>query len=375
MLFQRSQMDIRTNLAIAVAPALLLLWLFKKWDEKRPEPPGAVRNVVIFGAITCIPAAAIELGMQAALGADVINAQGKFLEAFLVAAFTEEAVKLAVVLIYLWRKPHFDEVMDGILYTAAASLGFALLENILYSATNPATGLVRAFTAVPLHATCSGIMGYFVGRGKLSKGSAAPWIIGGFAAAVFIHGLYDWIVFSGAGFGFFEPEPLLALLVVVGLVAVCAVILRQLVKHALSMDDAVLGPEARPLATAQPAASAAPFAQYPGYPPVAPAYPQPGYVSQPGYAPYGAAQPAYPQPGYVSQPGPYPQAPPTQAYPQPPQYAQQYPQQPQYPYAQPQQPQYTQPQASPGYPQPPQAPPGTPPANRGPHEGGQGGWG
>ncbi len=335
-------MDIRANLAIAVAPALLLLWLFKKWDEKRPEPPGAVRNVVILGAVTCFPAAGIELAMSAALGKEIVEMQGQFVNAFLIAAFTEELVKLGVVLLFLWRKPHFDEVMDGILYTAAASLGFALLENVLYSAGNPLTGMVRAFTAVPLHATCSGIMGYFVGRGKMSKGAAFPWVLGGFFAAVFIHGFYDWIVFSGAGFGFFDPQPLLALLGVVVLVGICALILRAMVKHALSMDDALLGPASRPLPGQAPVAW--------GAPPVA--YPQPGYVSQPGYPQYpqqgypqqgypqqgypqqGYPQQGYPQPGYVSQPG-YP--------------PQQQGQAPQYPPTQPAAPQ----QPYPGYPPPP----------------------
>jgi RsiW-degrading membrane proteinase PrsW (M82 family) len=333
-------MDIRANLAIAVAPALLLLWLFKKWDEKRPEPPGAVRNVVILGAVICIPAAAIEIGMTMLIGKDVVEAQGQLLNAFLIAATTEEALKLAIVLIFLWRKPHFDEVMDGILYTAAASLGFALLENILYSAGNPLTGMIRAFTAVPLHATCSGIMGYFVGRGKMSKGTAIPWVIGGLFIAIFIHGLYDWIAMSGGGFGEFEPNLLITFGGILAIVAVCAVILRLMVKHALAMDDALLGPASRPL---QPATQQA-------WPAAPQAYPQPGYVSQPGYPPN-----VYPQPGYVSQPG----YPPPQQYPQ-----QQYPQygQPQYPPTQP------------AYPQPPQYP-GAPPPPGGWNNNGQGGQG
>ncbi|MGZ3474819.1 MAG: PrsW family glutamic-type intramembrane protease, partial [Polyangiales bacterium] len=93
---------LRFNIALAIAPALLLLWLFKKWDEKRPEPPGAVRNIVIFGMITCIPAAGIELAETELLGS-LLKEQGQFLNAFLCAATTEEAVKLAVVLIFLWR--------------------------------------------------------------------------------------------------------------------------------------------------------------------------------------------------------------------------------------------------------------------------------
>jgi RsiW-degrading membrane proteinase PrsW (M82 family) len=358
-------MDIRANLAIAVAPALLLLWLFKKWDEKRPEPPGAVRNVVIFGALMCLPAAGIELAMSALLGREIVELQGQFVNAFLIAAFTEEMVKLALVMLWVWRKPHFDEVMDGILYTAAASLGFALLENVLYSAGNPITGFVRAFTAVPLHATCSGIMGYFVGRGKMTKGSAVPWIIGGLFAAVFIHGFYDWIVFSGAGFGFFEPMPLVALAVVVVLVGICGLILRAMVKHALSMDDSMLGPQSRPLTPAVAYPQPGYVSQPGGYPQGT--YPQPGYVSQPGYPPQpGAVPPApfpqqqYPQQQYPQQQYPQQQYPqqqyPQQQYPQQQYPQQQYPQQ-QYPQQppQPQQPQYPQQQnpQQPGYPPPP----------------------
>lgn len=372
---------VRFNIALAVAPALLLLWLFKKWDEKRPEPPGAVRNVVILGMITCIPAALIELGESSALG-DILQMQGQFLNAFFSAAVTEEAVKLAVVLIFLWRKPYFDEVMDGILYTAAASLGFALLENVLYSAGNPITGLVRAFTAVPLHAVGSGIMGYFVGRGKLSKGSAIPWIAAGFACAVFIHGFYDWTVFSGGGYGFVEGSPWLGLLIVVGFVAVCGFILRALVKHALTLDDKELGPQPRPLSVpptgpAFPVPAYAPAAGY-GYPQpyAAPQYPQqpayPQQYPQQQYPQQGYPQQGYPQQQQYGQPQ-YPQQQQQQQYPQQgyPQQQQQYPQQPQtaqQPYAQHQwAPQQPAPQQVPQQPygQPPNVPPGTPPWGRG----------
>ncbi len=250
---------IRLTIALALAPAFLLLWLFKKWDEKRPEPPGAVRNMVFWGVATCLPAAGVEMVLMEVLGKSLVNEQGGFLNAFLVAATTEESFKLLVVLLFLWRKPYFDEVMDGILYTAAASLGFAMLENVLYSAGNLGVGLLRAFTAVPLHAVCSGIMGYFVGRGKMSKGSAFGWVALGLFFAVLIHGTYDWAVFSGGFFGFAPPEPAVGLLEVIVIVVVCMGILYGLVRHALRLDDAIHGPEPRPLATAN---AAPPFAPY-----------------------------------------------------------------------------------------------------------------
>jgi RsiW-degrading membrane proteinase PrsW (M82 family) len=324
-------MDPRFFIALSVGPALILLALFKKWDEKRPEPPGKVRNMVLFGIACCIPAALVEPVIAAALGKDLVTANGNFLEAYLVAGTTEETLKLLMVLIYVYWQPHFDEVMDGVLYTAASSLGFAMLENVLYVAKGGvATGVVRAFTAVPLHATGSGIMGYFVGRSKFAGPAKPFWILLGLGIAIFIHGTYDWTAMSEGGYGFMEPNGIVVIAGVVGIPLVCLGILRLLVKNAIAIDDKMLGPQPRPLAGTAPAVPQAyahpAYAQQPGYP--QPGYPQPGYPQAgqpayppaPGYAPpqggypqqpYGGAPPAYP--GYAPPPAPYAQP----GYPQP----------------------------------------------------------
>jgi len=258
---------VQLTLAVAIAPALFLLWVFQRLDSKRPEPPGSVRNVVLLGIGSCIPAALIELAMSAALG-DVTHAGGRFLDAFLIAGFTEETLKLACVLVYLWRKPHFDEVMDGILYTAAASLGFALLENILYAGGNLAIGILRALTAVPMHALASGLMGYFVGRARFARGAAAGWIVGGLTVAVGIHGFYDWALMSQGGYGVAPSDVGLMLLGVAGTLVLSAALLFGAYRHALHLDDALLGPHARPLESPQtgaptPSSTPLPYAGMP----------------------------------------------------------------------------------------------------------------
>ena len=58
-------MNLSYTLTIAILPAVLLVYLFKKWDEKRPEPPGMVRNAVLFGMLSIIPAVIIERDVQA----------------------------------------------------------------------------------------------------------------------------------------------------------------------------------------------------------------------------------------------------------------------------------------------------------------------
>ena len=88
-----------------------------------------------------------------------------------------------------------------------ASLGFAILENILYVASGGiGTGILRAFTAIPLHCTVGVIMGalYAKGREAAYAGDHAGMV--GFMAwayivPVFIHGLYDYLVMA-ASYGY-----------------------------------------------------------------------------------------------------------------------------------------------------------------------------
>ena len=89
--------------------------------------------------------------------------------------------------------------MDGVVYGAVASLGFATIENLLYCASGDlGTALGRAFTAVPAHAAFGAIMGYTFARRHFagqSNGLFGPalWL------PVLLHGVYDWMLFIVAG--------------------------------------------------------------------------------------------------------------------------------------------------------------------------------
>lgn len=255
----------RLYVVLALVPALALLMLFRWWDKKRPEPAGAVWRVVVLGVVTCVPAYFVERWAQAELG-PIALAQGRFVHAFVIAAGTEELLKLGVVMLLVWRKDYFNEVMDGVLYLAAASMGFAGLENVFYvvSAKEDAlvTGIVRALTAVPQHAIASGVMGYCVGRAKMASvlrlGGAWRWVLGGLAAGVGIHGMYDWSLLSGGTFGLAAPREFMGIVEAFGIVVGCGALLRWLVRHALYLDDEILGPYSRPLHPSRRPARAGP---------------------------------------------------------------------------------------------------------------------
>jgi len=114
---------------------------------------------------------------------------------FLVVAFSEELVKLGMLLAYPFPRPFFNEPMDGIVYSLMVGMGFAVIENLIYAYNyGIETVLIRAFTAVPAHAIFAIFMGYFVGLSKFHPTNKWKLIGFGFTLAVFIHGLYDFFI-------------------------------------------------------------------------------------------------------------------------------------------------------------------------------------
>ena len=74
-------------------------------------------------------------------------------------------------------------------------MGFAALENILYVFQYGfSTGIIRAFTAVPAHATFGILMGYFMGKAKFSNHRVYYNILWLTMATLF-HWAYDFFLF------------------------------------------------------------------------------------------------------------------------------------------------------------------------------------
>ncbi|MGA2545900.1 MAG: PrsW family glutamic-type intramembrane protease [Rectinemataceae bacterium] len=185
------------SLFLAGLPAFIILLYIRHLDRARPEPIGLIGRSVLYGFLAVMPAAAIEFGIGL-VAPERSTVSSHLFYAFAVAGLIEESVKLYFIRRYLFRRREFDERADGIVYAICVSMGFAFVENLLYGYRDTGVLLVRAISAVPGHALFSGIMGYYIGLSKIEADRRGAWIRG-LVWAVVLHGLYDFLLFSGLG--------------------------------------------------------------------------------------------------------------------------------------------------------------------------------
>lgn len=126
---------------------------------------------------------------------DKLSVWEQFKQAFFVVGFSEELSKYLIVLLFAQRHKEFNEPFDGIVYAVMVSMGFAATENIMYVLEHGvSTALLRAFTAVPAHATFGILMGYFMGLAKF-KPNKLFLNLSGLLLAIVFHGAYDFFLF------------------------------------------------------------------------------------------------------------------------------------------------------------------------------------
>ena len=152
-------------LVLALAPALAIIVYIYLKDKYEREPVGLLLKNVALGASASV-LITFFLGAFGNWFLPVSNPMSvlqQFIKAFVVVALVEEFSKYVIVRYYAQRNNEFDEPFDGIVYAVMVAMGFAALENILYVFQyGVSNGVLRAFTAVPAHATFAVLMGYFL---------------------------------------------------------------------------------------------------------------------------------------------------------------------------------------------------------------------
>ena len=227
-------------IAAAVLPAAFLLYQVYKMDTIEKEPWSILRKLLLWGALSGIPAALVESLLTGVVqnlleeGTLLYN----FVFGFIVAALVEESFKFFFLYKFTFKNPAFNYRFDGVVYAVFVSMGFAILENVLYVFQGGlGVAISRALLALPLHAACGVYMGIAYGQQKVNS-LYKPASFGAVARAclpvpILIHGFYDSCAFSA------ENYPIFLLAFVVFVILVFIFTLRQLKKA--SQTDAPVG--------------------------------------------------------------------------------------------------------------------------------------
>lgn len=194
------------SLIVALAPILILALYIYLRDKYEREPFRMLLAAILSGAFSVLPILWVETFLQSY--DSFSHRWSAAYEAFIVAGFTEELFKYLVFLLLIWRSKDFNEKFDGIVYSVFISLGFAAVENILYVQQHGLqTGVVRAFTSVPAHASFGVLMGYWFGLARFYLKNRIPNLVFAFLFAFLAHGLYDFILMAKIQhyYGYFIP--------------------------------------------------------------------------------------------------------------------------------------------------------------------------
>ena len=196
---------------LGLAPGLLWLWLIYRGNKYRPDPKGLVIRTFLFGMVAIIPVVFVETALLLPYVFTHIDQFKNFsmtdfnnltigqiaYVSFVVAGVTEELFKFLAVRMTIYKSPYFDEPIDGLVYSSAAALGFASLENIGYLLSYGwQTALIRAPITTLAHVVFSAMWGYPLALKKLKRKNSTLFLWLGLAGAMAGHGLFDFLAFQ-----------------------------------------------------------------------------------------------------------------------------------------------------------------------------------
>lgn len=120
------------GLVLAVLPLGVVVPAFLWLDRFEAEPNRMLLFTFAWGALVAA-AGALVINTTSILVLNVVVPDGLTVGTVVVAPIVEESLKgLVVLIIAIWRRRHFDGIVDGMVYAGISAAGFAFAENILY---------------------------------------------------------------------------------------------------------------------------------------------------------------------------------------------------------------------------------------------------
>jgi RsiW-degrading membrane proteinase PrsW (M82 family) len=194
-------------LGTLAGPVGYAVWV-RNQERYAPEPWASVAKAFGWGASGAV-VLAIAVSLLLAIEGTLtpIGVSSALVGAIVVAPIVEEATK---GLGLRWIDDHHVELEDGLVYGAAAGLGFSATENLVYGVSAYLEGGIeplvwtiglRTFTSSLLHASASALVGYALWRTRARDEGAAR-VASFYLGAVLLHSAFnavasipDWITF------------------------------------------------------------------------------------------------------------------------------------------------------------------------------------
>lgn len=226
------------SVVAAALPALgylLFIWWLDRYER---EPFWAVAMTFAWGATGGIALGlAGSLVLLGVLGGGSAGSSVSVLQIVLIAPLAEEPAK-ALILLALLLGRNFDNTTDGLVYGAAAGLGFAMTENFLYfaSVSDDAAQwqqlvLLRGVFTALMHCAASATFGAVLGRFRY-RSAGLQWVVApllGYGLASAIHAAFNGLLTLTATTG--DGEYGLLALAIVPVLGVVLFTITQLALH------------------------------------------------------------------------------------------------------------------------------------------------
>lgn len=186
---------------LVIIPIILIMWYINERDNKEKEPLILIVIMILLGIISVclsrwvwkliiinIPEIKEEIASR--------DWYVRILISYGQIGFIEETIKYIILNILIYRNKNYDYMYDGIVYSVALSLGFALMEGIEYGMkTNLIVSLVRSILTIPMHTVYGVMMGYYMSKGKIDNNNRVMYYrYVGLILPIFIHGTSDYML-------------------------------------------------------------------------------------------------------------------------------------------------------------------------------------
>lgn len=192
---------------VAFIPAMFyllpLIWL----DRYDPEPVWLLALAFAWGALVSVIVSFI---INTLIGAFL----GPEIGAVVSAPIFEEGSKgLGLILLLIFFRSYFDDILDGIVFAGVIALGFATVENVLYYGRGIAEGgkeglmvllVMRGLMSPFAHVTFTAMTGIGCGIARESHNTAVKLLLPvvGYICAVLLHALWNGMAVIGGLGGF-----------------------------------------------------------------------------------------------------------------------------------------------------------------------------